>query len=576
MSVELTKTTKDDHDHDTKEPQRQHRLSFYSSNTTTNARRPSRNNKPTVRRRSSTNTTTTLFGRDQELALLQQAYERSRAEGTQQLAFVRGARRTGTSSVALSLQQVLHAEGGCCCYHSMSHTSNCNTNNAVWTAVIQKCLDHLMEAKTDEACLQELCEHVTRHISNDMHLLLPMFTDSLSQLIYTKSRRALLHGSFREISSRRTSELGNFATSTDATTEAEECLGAQAEVQLQQAMAKLLRVLAQQVSLIVVLDDVQFADVASMEFLKVVLAMPHFPILIIMAQQISDRIDLTLSMKPFTATLNDIMVLKSASKFLTLVDLEDFTLSQLEAIFARLWKPFAKEHVASLAYLVFDATEGKVYHVIQYIRILRCQRLLQVDAQLGSTLDLDAIRQKIGTLDRMQATIAQILKNLPQSAQDCLRAASILGDEIDDTAVDHVMQLSSHEYLEVAGKEGLLVYVPQSGGYHFAHDWVRHCAYDLIPENEREQFHLRIGRKLLKQGSPEAMEKNICVVASILNFSGKLITDEAELYQLADLNLRAAKKAVSLNSVADASRFLRKGISYLGSDRWTKYYKLSL
>jgi len=131
--------------------------------------------------------------------------------------------------------------------------------------------------------------------------------------------------------------------------------------------------------------------------------------------------------------------------------------------------------------------------------------------------------------------------------------------------------------LEEAEQAGLLVFLPQFGGYRFAHDWIRQSAYDLIPENERDELHLRIGRKLWKCSSQDIINKNIFIIVSLLNKGSKLISDSRERIRLSELNLRAGEKAADVSAYTQASKYLRKGLQLLSSNQWSEAnYDLTL
>lgn len=47
------------------------------------------------------------------------------------------------------------------------------------------------------------------------------------------------------------------------------------------------------------------------------------------------------------------------------------------------------------------------------------------------------------------------------------------------------------------------------GAFQFSHDRVQQAAYALIPEADRRELHLGIGRLLLKTASPEQLESRV-------------------------------------------------------------------
>ena len=75
------------------------------------------------------------------------------------------------------------------------------------------------------------------------------------------------------------------------------------------------------------------------------------------------------------------------------------------------------------------------------------------------------------------------------------------------------------------------------GSYKFVHDRVQEAAYSLIPEELRDEAHLRIGRQLAEHIPPEKREEAIFDIVNQLNRGAALITSRDEREQLAELNL---------------------------------------
>jgi predicted ATPase len=64
-----------------------------------------------------------------------------------------------------------------------------------------------------------------------------------------------------------------------------------------------------------------------------------------------------------------------------------------------------------------------------------------------------------------------------------------------------------HSAFWEAVRAGLIL--RNDNSYQFLHDRIREAAYALIPEKERPQFHLAIGRRLVTGLSPDEVVKNI-------------------------------------------------------------------
>ena len=67
-----------------------------------------------------------------------------------------------------------------------------------------------------------------------------------------------------------------------------------------------------------------------------------------------------------------------------------------------------------------------------------------------------------------------------------------------------------HASLLEAVRTGLILRL--EGSYAFLHDRIQEAAYALIPESERAEAHLRIGRVLLASLTADA-QPNICSIS---------------------------------------------------------------
>jgi predicted ATPase len=107
------------------------------------------------------------------------------------------------------------------------------------------------------------------------------------------------------------------------------------------------------------------------------------------------------------------------------------------------------------------------------------------------------------------------------------------------------------------------------------HDRVQEAAYALIPEDLRPRLHLRFGRSLIAKMGQKEIEANLFDVVNQLNSGRAQIFDPGEKDLVADLNLRAGKKAKAAAAYASASIYLSTGMQLVGSDAWIRKPELA-
>ncbi|MEW5857812.1 MAG: ATP-binding protein, partial [Cyanobacteriota bacterium] len=101
-------------------------------------------------------------------------------------------------------------------------------------------------------------------------------------------------------------------------------------------------------------------------------------------------------------------------------------------------------------------------------------------------------------------------------------------------------------------------------------------AYSLIPEAAKQGLHLRVGQLLLQNTPSEELEQKLFDIINQLNLGRTLIRQQTKRDQLAQLNLKAGKKAKASAAYQPAFNYLEVGLGLLGEDSWHSHYDLSL
>ena len=112
--------------------------------------------------------------------------------------------------------------------------------------------------------------------------------------------------------------------------------------------------------------------------------------------------------------------------------------------------------------------------------------------------------------------------------------------------------------------------------YRFLHDRVQQTAYSLIPEDQKQSTHLKIGQLLLQNTPPDKLEESIFDIVNQLNVGINTIIQPAEKIQLAQLNLTAGRKAKAAAAYEAAVRYLQVAMELLPADCWQTQYDLTL
>jgi predicted ATPase/signal transduction histidine kinase/CheY-like chemotaxis protein/tRNA A-37 threonylcarbamoyl transferase component Bud32 len=339
--------------------------------------------------------------------------------------------------------------------------------------------------------------------------------------------------------------------------------------------------------LAVFLDDLQWADSGSLNLLELIVTDEDITHLVMIGayrdREVAPSHPLALTIEKLRSEGNRITHLQLGA-----LDLKHLVVLCADALHVE------EEAAAPLAELVFKKTGGNPFHVNEFLNSLYLERLLRFDSQKGDwKWDPDQIQAR-GITDNVVELMAEKIKRLGEEARDSLRLAACMGNRFELEALAAVEERTQQETLKslmVAVSEGLVL--PLSNAwkhieleiqdertptveFKFCHDRVQQAAYSIIPQSDRQAIHLKVGTLLLKSTPRETLGKKIFDIVNQLNFGLDLIHQPQERYELAELNLRAGKKAKGSAAYEAAYKYFKAGIRALGDHPWSRWYDLTL
>ena len=168
-------------------------------------------------------------------------------------------------------------------------------------------------------------------------------------------------------------------------------------------------------------------------------------------------------------------------------------------------------------------------------------------------------------------------EKLPAETKDVLKIGACLGShQLNEHLLEYILGHPVREYLEQARGQGILS-AGDDGAYCFVHDKLQEASYCLIPELERELFHLEVGRRLWRKLDKEELETHVFTLLSQFEIGRRLVTREKERVRLATLCLHAGSKAAKSTSYfCTAVICFELGISLLAKTGWKDHYALTL
>jgi predicted ATPase/signal transduction histidine kinase len=362
---------------------------------------------------------------------------------------------------------------------------------------------------------------------------------------------------------------------------------AEAQIRFKLAFQNFIRVFTRpNHPLVLFLDDLQWADGASLKLLEVLMTDADRPHLFVIGAYRENEVE---AGSPLLLTLAAIQDAGAKAQTVALgpLALSDVTALVAETVFC------APEAAQPLAELVLAKTGGNPFFIGEFLKMLHAAGWLTFEAGAWRW-ELDQIRAQRIT-DNVVALMAGKVQQLSPETQAILRLAAGMGHQFDlqnlalvseqtpaataaalwPALVEGLLLPLDDAYKLVALEAAMLTAMP-TVEYKFAHDRIQQAVYSLIPAAERAQMHQRIGRLWLARAPEAEREQKLFDIVNQLNQGRVLLATQTERDQLADLNLAAGRRAKQAGAYAPSFNYLMIGIELVGADGWQRGYPLTL
>jgi PAS domain S-box-containing protein len=499
-----------------------------------------------------------LYGREAETAALLAAFDRASAGGAE-LLLVSGYAGIGKSALVSEIHQAIGRRGGLFCGGKFDQLSR----NIPYTAVA--------------AALQELVRHLLAEPDEEL----------------ARGRRDLLAaiGSNGQLLSDLIPELALLIGPQPAVPE----LGpTESQNRFDVVFQNFLRVFTTPAHpLVLFLDDLQWADPASLKLLSLLLSDPERSHLLIIGAYRDHEVG---PGHLLSLTLDD---LRKNGAHVSEIALPPLGLSDVTNLIADTLG-CERVKVQPLARVAFDKTHGNPFFLSQLLKSLHAEGRITFDRGAGAWVwDLERIRAAEVT-DNVVDFMARKIARLAPETQRVLLLAACIGHQFDLKALSVISELSPQATattLWESLREGLVLPLdaeyrflaeldeertdtstpipPFEVAYRFLHDRVQQAAYSLIEERHKQEVHLRVGRLLRDQSDAKELEERLFAIVDHLNLGAKLIGDRDERIDLARSNLSAGKRAKAATAYQAALGYLEAAAALVDEACWEEAYSLS-
>jgi predicted ATPase/signal transduction histidine kinase/DNA-binding response OmpR family regulator/tRNA A-37 threonylcarbamoyl transferase component Bud32 len=488
-----------------------------------------------------------LYGREKEIEQLLSAY-RAVCQGTKKMILVTGYSGTGKTALVNEIHKPVTKSRGAFITGKFEQLQR----NVPYFAFIQA-LDQFCQLLLSER--QEILTQWKERILNAVGNLGKVLTDMIPQLEHVIGTQP----GIPEVGGEEAKKRFNYVFQS-----------------FMQAVS------GQEHPLVIFIDDLQWADLASLGLLPLLMEDRQSRYLLFIGAYRDNEVS---PIHPLMTTIEEIRQRE--------IDIPTIPIRNLGWEHVREWlgdtlKTGNKKgagDLAALADLIYAKTQGNAFFTIRFMANLYEEKLLHFDFKnFQWNWDITEI-QKQNITDNVVDLLVRKMQTLPQEVQEVLKFAACIGNVFDLDTLTVIAGKGPGEWerqLETAQEENL-VYPVQSKVYKFVHDRIHLAAYRLIPGESAKPLHLEIGRLLLKNFQDPAApviskeeKKKIFEIVNHLNTGSELIDTGKEKLVLARLNLEAGKNAKMSAAYKLGADYVQTAIRLLPGDCWPQHYDLTL
>jgi len=350
--------------------------------------------------------------------------------------------------------------------------------------------------------------------------------------------------------------------------------------------------------LVIFLDDMQWADAASLYLLKVIMTEPGLGYLTVIAAYRDNEVD---DAHPFSLGLIELekewrkvnetdtsLAYAADNQLIFPIVLSNLGISDIVHLLSDTFKSKSPE-IVELAELIFDKTKGNSFFIHRFLESVYEDGLIELKNKGGVLVwdfNLEAI-QSMNVTDNVIDLMSRQMEKLPESTRVHLQHASCLGFRFDLKTL-HLLLGNTLKQLEEelwpAIESGYIVpldasykYVPgvdhsdsKRLRFKFAHDRVRLLFYQSLKEEQIKGIHRKAAMIMMEQSPSMEHSEYIFEIAGHANSAKELLEDREMVRKI---NIYAGKKAKNSAAYETAYGYFKKAIELSQDEDWETNYQ---
>ena len=336
--------------------------------------------------------------------------------------------------------------------------------------------------------------------------------------------------------------------------------------------------------LIIVLDDIQWADFPSLDLIRTLVMDDSNKHLLFIGCYRDDEMD---SSHQTSMLIED---MKRRGVPISSIELANMDVKHVNSFVSeRLRLP--RRYTRPLADIVHRKSLGNAFFATQFISALADDGLLAY-----SPTDMRWVWDVIGAdaktiSDDVCTVMAQKIESLSTDAQVVLKKASCVGATFDISIIQELLvnmnETKVEKQLNKLSKQGFIIKQMRRNSlslrredlrFRFSHDRIQQAAYNLVPDRDKSDLHSQIGRSFQRELDQVAGATPALIFRATDHRNRGKMVDQNDQIDLAKLNARAGDVAYAACAFDSALTYVQKGLELLGDEqtRWNDHYELTL
>ncbi len=323
-------------------------------------------------------------------------------------------------------------------------------------------------------------------------------------------------------------------------------------------------------------DDIQWIDDGSRQMLKMLLSkIPSKKFLFIAAYRQEEVAEDSKIWSDFFHSI------RNSNYAVSTIPLIPFTVEQTSDFLSHTLNR-SKREVADLASIVTYSTGGNPLQIREFLTTLEQEGTLRLESEMW-VWDEKTIRVRHG--NGSESLVQKRMERIDLALQEILVTAAAIGNiftsaDLSVASAKNIDEVEKHINEGIA--QGFILYSThqdnrnvRENSYMFTHDIIRQGFYNLIPDNHRPQFHLKIARRIENHIEKEK-RKEYFGLAYHYNKAAGLLISVRDRFNLIQLNSAAARHAFSATAWEKAYEYSQIGIQIISKELWDLNYELIL